>query len=133
MIGLVVATHGNLGESLLVTAQMIVGTQPCVEAVSLSRSDSPERLHTLLAAAIERAGSGCDAVLLATDMFGGTPTNIGMTLIAAGQVELLTGVNLPMVLKFFSQRTKSSLAELAVMLKVYAQQGVVLVSEAITE
>ncbi len=70
-------------------------------------------------------------MLVVVDMFGGTPANIGMTLLAPGRVELLTGVNLPMLLKFFSYRESYPLTELAGRLKDHARDSIVLASEAL--
>jgi PTS system mannose-specific IIA component len=132
MIGLVVATHGNLGESLLATAAMIVGPPTRACAVSLSRDHSPEELRDLLARAIGAVDREGDGVLVAADMFGGTPANVGMTLLEPGRVDLLTGVNLPMLLKFFTYRERYPLAELARQLKGQARDSIVLASEALS-
>ena len=128
MIGLVVATHGTLGEALLATAAMIVGEPLRACAVSLSRDSAPEELRVRLTEAIAAVDDG-DGVLLAVDMFGGTPANIGMTLLDAGRIELLTGVNLPMLLKFFTYRERYPLPALAETLKAQAREGIVLAGE----
>ncbi|TLM68975.1 MAG: PTS sugar transporter subunit IIA [Deltaproteobacteria bacterium] len=128
MIGLVVATHGPLGEALLATAAMIVGPGVQTRAVSLSRDHSPEELRDLLAGAVGEVESGA-GVLVMADMFGGTPANIGMTLLSSGRVELLTGVNLPMLLKFMTYRERYPLQELAALLKEQARDGILLASE----
>jgi PTS system mannose-specific IIA component len=128
MIGLVVATHGNLGEALLATTGIIVGTPAQSRAISLSREHSPNELHELLRRAIDEVDSG-DGVLVVADMFGGTPANIGMALVAPGRVELLTGVNLPMLLKFVTYRERYPLPELAELLKEHARDGIILASE----
>ena len=129
MIGLVVATHGTLGETLLATAELIVGVQPCAVALSLSRGEAPELLRERLSQAITEAGSGCEGVLLMTDMLGGTPANIGSAFVEPGRVELLTGVSLPMVLKFFNSKADIDLLELAQLLKAYGQQGIQLATD----
>ena len=126
MIGLVVATHGTLGEALLATAAMIVGPQEQACALSLSRESSPEELHARLAGAIARFETDGGGVLVMADMFGGTPANIGMTLLDPGRVELLAGVNLPMLLKFFSQRQRYPLTELVWRLKEQSRDSIVL-------
>jgi PTS system mannose-specific IIA component len=130
MIGLVVAAHGNLGESLLGTTAMIVGAPVQTRAVSLSRDHSPKELRDLLSRSIDEVDRG-DGVLVMTDMFGGTPANIGMTLLIPGRVELLTGVNLPMLLKFMTYRERYPLQELAELLKEHARDGIILASEAL--
>ena len=125
MIGLVVATHGNLGEALLETLAMIVGPADQARVVSLSRNQAPELLHDQLTAAIA-AVSQDQGVLVAADMFGGTPANVCMPLLEPGRVELLTGVNLPMLIKFFTYRERMALPELAELLQGYARDGIVL-------
>jgi PTS system mannose-specific IIA component len=129
MTGLVVATHGSLGAALLATVELIIGAQPHAVAVSLSRGESPEVLRATLERSLAQAGAGCAGVLIATDMFGGTPSNIGMTLLEPGRVELLTGVNLPMLLKFFNYRSREPLAALAPLLRDQARDGIVLAGE----
>jgi PTS system mannose-specific IIA component len=124
MIGLVVATHGNLGEALLETLAMIIGPADLARAVSLSRNHSPELLQDQLAAAIAAVNQG-QGVLVAADMFGGTPANVCLTLLEPGRVELLTGVNLPMLIKFFAYRERLALLELADLLRGYARDGIV--------
>lgn len=131
MIGLVVATHGTLGESLLATAALIVGPAARTCAVSLSQEQSAEELHDLLARAIDTVDHDGDGVLVMADMFGGTPANVGMTLLASDRVDLLTGVNLPMLLKFFTYRDSYPLAELAERLKGQARDSIILASEAL--
>ena len=133
MTGLIIVTHGDLAQGFLHAAFMIIGPQEGVMALCTRRDDQLEAIELQLRNMAAALGQDGDGVLVMTDLFGGTPTNISLSLLAAGQVEVLTGVNLPMVLKFFGQRGKVPLAELAVLLKVYAQQGVVLVSETIAE
>lgn len=125
MIGLVVATHGFLGASLLETAAMIVGGGERACAVALSREHSAEELQRRMSEAVEAVRSP-GGVLIAADMFGGTPANVALTLVEAGRTELLTGVNLPMLLKFFSYRERLSLEELADLLQSQAREGIVL-------
>ena len=128
MIGLVISTHGALGEALLQTAGMIVGAPLQACAVSLSRSTSPEELCAVMANAVASVDDG-EGVLVMADMFGGTPANIGMTLLNPGKMELLTGVNLPMVLKFLTYRERLPLPVLAANLQTQAREGIVLASE----
>lgn len=131
MIGLVIATHGHLGRSLLETASLIVGPAARTCAVSLSHEQSAEELRDLLERAIGTVDQDGDGVLVMADMFGGTPANIGMTLLAPDRVDLLTGVNLPMLLKFFTYRENYPLAELAERLKGQARDSIILASEAL--
>lgn len=133
MTGLIIVSHGDLAQEFLNAAFMIIGPQERALALCTRRDDSPADIEAKLRKMISALGREDDGVMIMTDIFGGTPTNISLPFLLPGQVEVLTGVSLPMVLKFFSQRAKTSLAELAALLKVYAQQGVVLVSETIAE
>lgn len=133
MTGLIIVTHGDLAQGFLNAAFMIIGPQERALALCTRRDDVPADIEVELRKMVAAVAQDGDGVLVMTDIFGGTPTNISLSLLQQGQIEVLTGVNLPMVLKFFSQRAKAPLGELAVLLKVYAQQGVVLVSESIAE
>ena len=104
------------------------GLQGTIEA-SLSRGEAPEMLRVRLSEAIAQAGTGCEAVLLMTDMFGGTPSNIGMTLLEPDRLELLAGVNLPMLLKFFNYRASHRLGALVVLLRDQARDAILVASE----
>jgi PTS system mannose-specific IIA component len=133
MTGLIIVTHGDLAQGFLNAAFMIIGPQEGALALCTRRDDPPAAIEAELRKMLFTLGRDDDGVLVMTDIFGGTPTNISLSLLQSGQVEVLTGVNLPMVLKFFSQRAKAPLTELSALLKVYGQQGVVLVSETIAE
>lgn len=133
MTGLIIVTHGNLAQGFLDAAFMIVGPQEGAAVLCTRRDDHPVEMEEELRNKVAALSQDGDGVLVMTDIFGGTPTNIALPLLQPGQVEVLTGVSLPMVLKFFSQRAKAPLAELAGLLKVYGQQGVVLVSESIVD
>ena len=124
MIGLVVITHSRLAEEFLQAAAMIIGPLPKAEAISIDRSFSVAGARSLLTEVFGRVGADGDGVLIMTDMFGGTPTNIGAEFLEAGKIEILTGVNLPMILKFAAARQAQSLEELAVLLKQYGQQNI---------
>jgi PTS system mannose-specific IIA component len=129
MIGLVVATHGNLGSELLVSAQMIIGPVINASAVSITRDSSMEVIRDEIAAAVAEVGQDGHGVIIVTDMFGGTPANVSMTFLKPQSVEVVTGVNLPMILKFFNSHETIGLDELAGILKSYGQQSIALASE----
>jgi PTS system mannose-specific IIA component len=97
-VGVVVVTHGLLATELLNAAEMIVGDLPRFVAVSIGWHDDVEVAREAIAAAITRVDEGA-GVLVLTDMFGGTPSNLGLSMLEAGRVEVLTGVNLPMLIK----------------------------------
>jgi PTS system mannose-specific IIA component len=101
MIGVVVVTHGQLAIELLNAAEMIVGDLPRFTAVSIGWHDDVNDARDEIAQAIERV-KGDGGVLLLTDMFGGTPSNLGMTFLAPNVLEVITGVNLPMLIKLAS-------------------------------
>jgi PTS system mannose-specific IIA component len=101
MIGVVVVTHGQLAIELLNAAEMIVGDLPRFTAVSIGWHDDVNDARDEIAQAIERV-KGEGGVLLLTDMFGGTPSNLGMTFLAPNVLEVITGVNLPMLIKLAS-------------------------------
>lgn len=124
MIGLVVITHSKLAEEFLSATEMIIGPFSNAEAISIDRSFSVDGATSLLAEVLERVGGDGEGVLILTDMFGGTPTNIGAEFLEVGKVEILTGVNLPMILKFVSARQSHGLEELTSMLKQYGQQNI---------
>lgn len=125
MIGLVVITHSRLASEFLQAAEMIIGELPQAEAISIDRSFSVDQAREMLQQVIERVGGDGEGVLIMTDMFGGTPTNIGVEFLESGKVEILTGVNLPMILKFSSTRLTHNLDELATLLKEYGQQNII--------
>ena len=112
MIGVVVVTHGQLATELLNAAEMIVGDLPRFAAVSIGWHDDVSDAREDIAQAIERV-RGDAGVLLLTDMFGGTPSNLALTFIETNQIEVITGVNLPMLIKL-AGRAKSSADLLAV-------------------
>lgn len=128
MVGLVVATHGRLGEEILRTAEGIVGALPMARALSVSSGRPVEEARAELAEAIRAVDQGEGALVL-TDMFGGTPANLALTFLD-GRVEVLTGVNLPMVLKFAATRGEGhSLGATAELLCGYGQKNITRASE----
>lgn len=129
MKGLVVATHADLGAELLRACELIIGPVRSARAISVQRDNGVEQVHKLFQEAIREVGNDGEGVLIMTDMIGGTPANIGAAYLEEGKVDVLTGVNLPMVLKFFNSPDDLSLSELANILKAYGQKGVTLVSD----
>jgi PTS system mannose-specific IIA component len=98
MIGVVVVTHGQLAIELVNAAEMIVGDLPQFTAVSIGWHDDVNDAREEIVQAIDRV-RGDEGVLLLTDMFGGTPSNLGMTFLEKDRIEVITGVNLPMLIK----------------------------------
>ncbi len=128
MIGGVIITHSPLADSLVEAAGSIAGRIENLKTISVKRDDSTERIRKELTASIKEVNTG-DGVIIFTDMFGGTPTNIALSLLKEDIVEIITGVNIPMILKFVSYRSEKKLHELAIILKEHAQESIVLVSD----
>jgi len=112
MIGVVVVTHGQLAVELPNAEEMIVGDLPQFTAVSIGWHEDVNDARDDIAQAIERV-KGDGGVLLLTDMFGGTPSNLGMTFLQGDRLEVITGVNLPMLIKLASVGKSSSLLAVA--------------------
>jgi len=112
VIGVVVVTHGQLATELVNAAEMIVGDLPQFAAVSIGWHDDVNDAREDIAQAIERV-RGEEGVLLLTDMFGGTPSNLGMTFLQKDSLEVITGVNLRMLIKLAGLRRSSDLQAVA--------------------
>ena len=129
MIGIVVATHGGLGEALLTTARTVVTESGPVVAVGIGEHDDAGAYDQRLRAAVEQT-RGDRGVLVLTDMFGGTPSNLGLTMHEAGRVEVLTGANLPMLIKAMQLSVKGvDLAAVSRQVKEYGQRSIAVASE----
>ncbi len=129
MIGLVVVTHVRLADELLHAAELILGPLEGVVAVSIDPDMSVDVATKELQKAVNLVGKDGDGIIILTDLFGGTPTNISADLLCAGSVEILTGVNLPMLIKGVSVRVNHDLDGLAALLKDYAQNAIIRPSE----
>ena len=124
----VIVTHGHLAGELLAAAEMIVGAVSHITAVSIGWHDDVEAAHDEVERAMTRVSEG-QGVLLLTDMFGGTPTNIASMFLAEGEVEVVTGVNLPMVIKLAGLQPGVPLEEAARLVRDQGQQGIYLAGE----
>ncbi|HVF42426.1 MAG TPA: PTS sugar transporter subunit IIA [Pyrinomonadaceae bacterium] len=124
----VIVTHGQLASELLAAAEMIIGPIAHITAVSIGWHDDVEAAKNEVRRAMERVSEGA-GVLVMTDMFGGTPTNIASMFLKEGEVEVVTGVNLPMVIKVASQQGGESLEELARLVRDQGRQGIYLAGE----
>jgi mannose PTS system EIIA component len=126
MVGLVVATHGALAQELITTAEGIVGPVEKAAAVSVDAHTSVEDARARLATAIHKVGGDGEGVLVLTDMFGGTPANLALTFLEE-QIEVVTGVNLPMLLKLATTRS-GGLAAAAELATSHGQKNITLAS-----
>jgi PTS system mannose-specific IIA component len=121
MIGLVVCTHSRLSSALLEAAEMIVGEFENTAAVSVLPGDSGEKIIDQLSAAIASVETG-DGTIVLCDMFGGTPSNVSLSLLS-DRLEVVTGVNLPMLLKLFTCRTQA-LTDVARMVQSHGRDNI---------
>ena len=128
MIGGLIVTHGRLAIELLNAAEMIVGEIHHITAVSLGWHDDVDMATTMIEKALERV-RGPEGVLILTDMFGGTPTNLSSTFLDPGKVEVVTGVNLPMLIKFAQIGEGQTLATAAKVVKEQGQSSIYIASE----
>jgi PTS system mannose-specific IIA component len=128
VIGVVVVTHGQLATELVNAAEMIVGDLPQFTAVSIGWHEDVNDARGDIAEAIERV-RGEEGVLILTDMFGGTPSNLGMTFLEQDRVEVITGVNLPMLIKLAGLRTSSNLAAVAQAMREHGRNAIWVASD----
>jgi PTS system mannose-specific IIA component len=112
VIGVVVVTHGQLATELVNAAEMIVGDLPRFMAVSIGWHEDTQEARTEIEQAIARVRQD-DGVLILTDMFGGTPSNLAMSFLTEGAVEVITGVNLPMLIKLANLSERPDLLAVA--------------------
>ena len=128
MIGSLIVTHGRLAIELLNAAEAIVGEVQNVAAVSIGWHDDVDIARTMVEKAIQRVDRGA-GVLILTDMFGGTPTNIASTFLDESSIEIVTGVNLPMLIKVTQLKEETPLAEAARSVRDNGQSNIYIASE----
>ena len=127
MVGLVIVCHEDMGAELVRAAEMIVGRIEAVETVSVKQDSAPETLRDRIQGAIKKVDRK-KGVMLFTDMFGGTPSNIALAFLG-DSVEVVSGVNLSMVIKFANHRDEKPLPELAKLVQEAAQKSIVIASQ----
>ena len=110
MIGLVIVTHGRLAEEFIFAMEHVVGPQSAVAAICIGPDDDMEKRRKDILAACESVNSG-DGVILLTDMFGGTPSNLAISVMEPGRIDVVAGINLPMLIKLASVREEKTLDE----------------------
>ncbi|MGO9315246.1 MAG: PTS sugar transporter subunit IIA [Syntrophobacteraceae bacterium] len=130
LIGVIAASHGRLAEEMLAAAEMIVGPLQNCKAVCFKPAQSVDELIKLLGDSIKMVDQG-KGVLILTDLFGGTPANISLSFQGPG-VEVVCGMNLPMLIKLAGCRTGYSLGEAASLVKQYGQRHISLASEVLS-
>jgi PTS system mannose-specific IIA component len=128
MIGALVVTHGHLGQELVAAAEMIVGEISHIQAVTIGWHDDVNDAQVDIEKHISEVESG-SGVLILTDMFGGTPSNIALSFHNPGAVEVLTGVNLPMIIKIANQKEGDTLQSLARTVRDQGRSSIVMASD----
>lgn len=128
MIGVVVVTHGQLAAELVSAAETIVGDLPQMKAVSIGWHEDVQDARQEIAAAISSVAAP-EGVIVATDMFGGTPANLGITFLESGKVEVVTGVNLPMLIKLAGLRDTATVLDAARQIREHGRNAIWVASD----
>lgn len=130
MVGVLIVTHLDLAEALLNAANLIMGQLEKVIPVSLDPSAAPDEAHQRIEAALAQLNTS-DGVIILTDMFGGTPSNLSLAYLKSEKIEVISGVNLPMLIKLgqLRQQNNTTLADLVAALKQSGQKGIMVASE----
>ncbi len=128
MLGVLIVTHYRLAEEFLQAVQLIVGELPHFRAIGLDPSTAPEDMRRRIEAELKQI-DGSEGVLMLVDMFGGTPSNLCLSFLDEGRVEVVTGLNLPMLVKVARVDDASSLAEVAQVARDYGRRNISIASE----
>ena len=132
LVGALVVTHGQLGQELVSAAQAIVGEVSHMAAVSIGWNDDVTESKKKIEQGVSEVDQGKGVIIL-TDMFGGTPSNLSLPLLKRNELEIVTGVNLPMVIKLANQSGADSLSELVGKVKKQGQSHISIASELLGE
>jgi len=125
MVGAVIVAHSLIGKELIATAEYIVGKMDGIVAVSIDCKMYALEARNIILGAIHKVDQG-DGVLILTDLFGGSPSNIAFSFLNEDKIEVITGVNLPMILTFWNKRKSSSLMELAKFIYFAGRRSIVI-------
>ncbi len=120
-------THAGLASALIASAQMIVGSIEACASVEVTPGEQADGIMARVVAAVATVST--DGAIIMTDLFGGTPSNMAMSFLKEGRVEVLTGVNLPMIIEFCSKRGHMSVVELAAVLQRCGREGIIIAGE----
>jgi PTS system mannose-specific IIA component len=128
MIGIVIVTHRELGDALVGAAEFIIGSQPeSIESISIDLSENAEKLRQKIDRGIKQV-MGEEGVIILTDMFGGTPSNLAYSFLEEGRIDVLSGVNLPILIQAINMRKKLKLDQLAANLEAFGKRSISLAS-----
>lgn len=128
MIGLVLVTHGRLATEFITAMEHVVGPQEAVEGICIDADDDMEARRADIAAAIQKVDRGKGVIIL-TDLFGGTPSNLAISLMKSEDVEVIAGVNLPMLIKLARPQKASDLVSLAREMREHGRNAIWVASE----
>jgi PTS system mannose-specific IIA component len=129
MVGVVVVTHCHLGREMISAAELVIGEElRQFQSVSIDPKEESEEIREKIIAAIRKVDSG-QGILILTDMYGGTPSNISLSFLEEKKIEVITGVNLPMLLKLATYSDEKDLEALASFITDYGQRNINLASE----
>jgi PTS system mannose-specific IIA component len=128
MIGMILVTHGNLAEEFVHAMEHVVGDPSAVATVCIGPNDDMERRRSEIAEAITAVDSG-EGVIILTDLFGGTPSNLAISLMEAGRVEVIAGINLPMLIRLAKARACMSVREAAAAARDAGRNYITIASE----
>ena len=132
MIGLVFVTHGRLAEEFRAALEHVVGPQENLETVSIGPDDDMEQRRKDIIDAIARVEGG-DGVILLTDMFGGTPSNLAISIMESAKIEVIAGINLPMLIKLATIRTETPIEEAIICARDAGQKYISIASQVLGE
>ncbi|MBU0986689.1 MAG: PTS fructose transporter subunit IIA [Proteobacteria bacterium] len=128
MIGIVIATHSQLGEALIEATEFIIGSRPeATVSVSINLKENADQLRNKIIQGIKKVDQK-KGVLILTDMFGGTPSNLSYSFLEEGRVEVISGVNLPMLIKAINSRNNMELGKLAELIETFGKKSITLAS-----
>lgn len=132
MVGVLITSHGNLGGELIKAVELIKGPMQGVLQLSMDQTKGVETLKKEIASAIKKLDQG-EGVLILTDLFGGTPSNISLSFLKQDKVEVVTGVNLPMLLRLSEMQEGVALRDFAVQIRDYGMKNIYLASEVLNK
>ena len=132
MIGAVIIGHSFVGKELIVTAEYIVGKIEGIAAVSIDGETNAFEARKRISDAIKQVSRG-DGILLLTDLFGGSPSNIAFSFLNSEKIDVVTGVNLPMILTFWNKREDKSLSDLAKLIQLSGTRNIVIARDLLEE
>ena len=128
MIGLILVTHGKLADEFVAAMAHVVGQQEAIAAISIGPEDNMEKRRADIGAAVKQVDSGAGVIIL-TDLFGGTPSNLAISLMKKGKVEVIAGINLPMLIRLAKARSCMPLEQAVVAARDAGRSYITIASE----